>query len=105
MKLGKMLTEIVSAIRLLATNWTFKALLFLMLSPDVTGEIAWSGGASKVLGAVFKGAMLDSRSVRACRRTLRSSARDVSTTKELEEQQTSLEIHLLTFRSRIWHVL
>jgi len=64
MKLRKMLTEIVSAIRLLATNWTFEALLFLMLGPDVTGEIAWSGGASKVLGAVFKGAVLDSRSVR-----------------------------------------
>jgi type IV secretory pathway TrbF-like protein len=59
-----MLTEIVSAIRLLATNWTFEALLFLMLGPDVAGEIVWSGGASKVLGAVFIRAMLDGRSVR-----------------------------------------
>jgi hypothetical protein len=64
MKLGKMLTEIVSAIRLLATDWTFEALLFPVLGPDMTGEIGWSSCASKILGAVFKRAILDSRSVR-----------------------------------------
>lgn len=64
MKLGKMLTEIVSAIRLLATDWTFEALLFPMLGPDMTREIAWSACALKGLEAVFKRAMLDSRSVR-----------------------------------------
>jgi hypothetical protein len=64
MKLGKMLTEIVSAIRLLATDWTSEALLFPMLGPDMTGEIGWGGCASKILEAVFKRAMLDSRSVR-----------------------------------------
>ena len=64
MKLGKMLTEIVSAIRLLATDWASEALLFPMLGPDMTGEIAWGGCASKILEAVFIRAMLDSRSVR-----------------------------------------
>ena len=64
MKLGKMLTQIVSAIRLLTTDWTFEALLFPVLGPDVTGEIVWSGCPSKILEAVFKRAMLDSRSVR-----------------------------------------
>jgi len=90
MKLGKMLTQIVSAIRLLTTDWTFEALLFPVLGPDVTGEIVWSGCPSKILEAVFKRAMLDSRSVRTGRRTLGSSARDVSTTKELEEEQICL---------------
>jgi hypothetical protein len=64
MDIHKMLTEIVSAIRLLTTNWTFEALLLVVFGSDMTGEVAWGGRAGKILGTVIKRATLDGRSIR-----------------------------------------
>jgi hypothetical protein len=65
MELHKMLTEIVSSIGLLTANWTFEAILPVVLGSDMTGEVAWGGCAGKFLGTVIKRAMLDDRSIRA----------------------------------------
>jgi hypothetical protein len=60
MNVEKMLTEIVSPIRLLTTNWTLEALLLVVLGSDMTGEISSGCRACVQLGTVLKRATFDS---------------------------------------------